>query len=458
MRTRLLNLWRQVRSSYWFVPSLMVASAIGLAFGLDPLDHLVTARADNLPDWLTLPGADNARVVLSTVAGSMITVAGVSFSVLVVAFSLAASQLGPRLLVTFMRDTGNQVVLGTFVSTFVYCLLVLRGIRSSGPGDEGWVPPVSTAFAVLLALASLGVLIYFFQHASTLIQAGHVVRTAGEQLVQEVERAFPADGGGEDEPLDEPPAPKPARLAAISDGSWRVLEAEGSGYLAPVAAAALLEVARRHDLEIEVTAMAGEFVAAGSPLARWSAAEAADDGPAGDGHVGSLRDLFLLSGQRGTAEDLQLAVDRLVEIALRAVSPGINDPFTALECIDRLAAGLALAASRPPPSRRHRDAEGRWRLTLTTPTVAGLVDSAFGPIRHYGGDDLSILLRLLEALTLIGIRGGGPGLAATLGRHLEAIRRRALGSLTEPWERERLEAWYAAAAEALGDAGAQDSL
>lgn len=167
MKPRLKHLWETLSSSLWFVPTVMTLLALGLAFGSIALDDVTGDTG-----WAYGGGPEGAREVLGTIAASMITVAGVAFSVTIVALTLASQQFGPRLLRNFMRDRGNQLVLGTVISTFTYCLIVLRSIRSSG---SEFVPLISVTFAILLALASLGVLIYFIHHAAVSIQAPEMV-------------------------------------------------------------------------------------------------------------------------------------------------------------------------------------------------------------------------------------------------------------------------------------------
>ncbi len=162
MRVRLYKFWEQLTGSFWFLPTFMVVLAIILASTTLYIDRLDIDFGVPEFSWIYSGSPDGARSILSTIASSMISVAGLTFSITIVALSLASSQLGPRLLNNFMRDKGNQIVLGTFISVFTYCLLILRSIRSL---DEiSFVPHISLTLAIVLALISLGVLIYFFHH------------------------------------------------------------------------------------------------------------------------------------------------------------------------------------------------------------------------------------------------------------------------------------------------------
>lgn len=182
VKAHLLEYWERIRSSFWFVPGILTGAAVTLASVTVALDESATVGEWMAgQNWAYTGGAEGASLVLSTVAGSMITIAGVVFSMTLVVLSLASSQLGPRLLRTFMRDTKNQVVLGAFIATFVYCLLVLRTIRRAE--DVAFVPHLSVTIGVLLAIGSLGILIYFIHHVSISIQADEVVARVHDELI-----------------------------------------------------------------------------------------------------------------------------------------------------------------------------------------------------------------------------------------------------------------------------------
>ena len=198
MRGQFFKYWDRVRSGFWFLPAVMASVAVALALVSVTVSETVT-------DWFTLHfgwtftgGAEGASAVLGIIAGSMITIAGVVFSMTLVALSLASSQLGPRLLRSFMRDSATQVVLGTFIATFLYCLLVLRTIRRAE--EVAFVPHLSVTLGVLFAVASVGVLIYFIHHVSVSIQANEIAARIGKELLEGIDRLFPEH--------DEPGAPR----------------------------------------------------------------------------------------------------------------------------------------------------------------------------------------------------------------------------------------------------------
>jgi uncharacterized membrane protein len=226
MRTQLLKYWDRLRSSFWFIPALLAAAAIVLALASVEFDRTVADRWLGRLGWVYSGGAEGAAAVLETIAGSMMTIAGVVFSMTLVALTLASSQFGPRLLRNFMRDTSNQVVLGTFVATFLYALLVLRTIRR---GEEDlFIPQLSVTIALALALAAIGVLIYFIHHVSVSIQADEIVARVGDELDHSVARLYP------EQPLREAAGdPQPASHidAFLENADARAIPAPRDGYL-----------------------------------------------------------------------------------------------------------------------------------------------------------------------------------------------------------------------------------
>ncbi|MDV2993798.1 MAG: hypothetical protein N4J56_003452 [Chroococcidiopsis sp. SAG 2025] len=184
---KLGKLWDRLHSSYWFLPTTMAVLAIALAFTMLSLDRAGFYGPLEKWGWIYTGGANGAREVLSSVAGSVISVAATAFSITIVALQLAASNYSPRLLRNFMQDTGNQLVLGTFIGTFIYCLLVLRTVRGDGDDYDSFVPQLAVTVGILLALASIGVLIFFIHHASTIIQASHIIMEASHDLHQAID-------------------------------------------------------------------------------------------------------------------------------------------------------------------------------------------------------------------------------------------------------------------------------
>jgi len=383
--------WEKLRTSYWFVPAVMTAIAAVLALAAVSADENFQEHWLIEAGWLYTGSADGARQLLATVAGSMITVAGVVFSITIVALSLASSQFGPRLLRNFMRDRGNQIVLGTFIATFVYCLLVLRTVR----GQDGsiFVPHLAVTGAVLLALASVGVLIYFIHHAAVSVQAPIIVANVGRELQNNIDTLFPEDLGHAPEDQES----KAGRQAVPEhlDSDARPVSANCDGYVQVIDNDQLMEIAVEHGLLVRVVHRPGHFVMKGDPLALVC--------PPPEKEVESrLCDAFAIGNQATPTQDVEFAVNQLVEVAVRALSPGINDPFTAAACVDQLGAALARLAGRKIPSPYRHDREGQLRVIAYPLTFADVADTAFRQIRQNGRSHAVVLTRMLETIAAVG--------------------------------------------------------
>lgn len=435
MKLFLLKHWDIVRSSFWFVPALMTTGAAMAAYAAVALDTAVTDEWLQAQPWAYTGGAEGASSVLSTIAGSMITIAGVVFSMTLVALSLATSQLGPRLLRNFMRDAVNQTVLGTFIATFVYCLMVLRSVRRAD--EELFVPHLAVTLGVLLALVSLGVLIYFIHHVSISIQADEVIARTAVELNETIDRLFPDDIGK--------PAEKVPEAATMLPGDFdrdaAAVPAPRDGYLQRIDGEALLELARSEDLVLRIERRPGQYVTERRPLATVFPG-ARIDRALGERIVAA----FVIGRQRTSAQDVEFVVEQLVEIAVRALSPGINDPFTAIACVDRLASALHRLARKEMPAPARFDDGGRLRVVAPADTFAGIVDTAFDQLRQNARSSAAVTIRLLDAIAVVATAAQAADRRDALRRQAELIARGAR-ELSERADRRIVEARHA---EALG--------
>lgn len=391
--TRLRASWEYLRGTYWAVPSAMAMAAVGLSVAMIQLDEAATAGLLDRLSWVYTGGPEGARAVLSTIAASMITVAGVTFSITIVALTLASQQFGPRLLRNFLRDLGNQVVLGTFVSTFIYCLLVLRTVR--GSDDEEFVPHLAVTVGVVLAMLSLGVLIFFIHHVATSIQASRIIANVAEDLEGAINRLFPETIGDDSATADHGGASLGESDA--SDEGTREVRAATTGYVQAIDAQGLMGVARERNVVVRVRARPGAFVRKGQVLLTI--------GPTpshGDRVDKPFQELFIIGSDRTGAQDVTFFIDQLVELAVRALSPGINDPGTARLCIDRLEQALCHLGGRRIPSPARHDEDGRVRVFACPLTFSGMVESAFNEIARYGRSSVSVTCRLLDAVRSVG--------------------------------------------------------
>lgn len=399
-----------------------------LSFAAIRLDETVSDELIGSLWWVYTGSPEGARAVLSTIASSMITVAGVTFSITTVALTLASQQFGPRLLRNFMRDLGNQITLGTFVSTFVYCLLVLRTVR--GSDESQFVPNIAVSAGVLLALASLGILIYFIHHVSTSIQAAHIIAAVAQDLHHAIERLFPARLGEGHEPEGDGSREPPP------DGDSDVAVADYDGYIQALDSDRIVAAACEHDVLVRVEKAPGRFVRAGTVLARYWP-------PRPDAAVaGALTPAFLVGAERTATQDVEFFVDQLVDVALRALSPGINDPSTAQVAIERLGAALCQLASRDIPSAYRYDAEGRLRVIARPLQFADLADAAFNPIRQYGRTSVPVSIRLLEVMGDIAQCIDREDDRLVLMRHVTMVYRGAAAATSEELDRRDLDERY----------------
>jgi len=432
LKSFLTGLWESLRSNYWFVPALMTVGAVGLSYVLLYFDRTLKMSSLSGLAWLYTGGASGARSVLSTVASSVITVAGTTFSITIAALSLASSQFGPRLLRGFLRDAGNQVVLGTFIGTFVYCLLILRMVRG---GDNAlFVPNLAVTGGVFLSLASVAVLIYFINHVSTSIQAAHVVSSVTEELIEAIDRLYPAGiGQGVSELEDVPPE--------LLSSCYNIL-ATKSGYVQILNQDKLIALAQDKDGVLEIKRRPGTFVTRGCILAVLGAAEEPDEK-----FCKQVNSAFTLGPHRTMIQDAQFGLDQLVEVASRALSPGINDPFTAIMCLDRIGQALSDLAARPMPSARRYDDKGVLRVIAEPPTFQGMADASLDQIRQYGSTSYAVTLRFLETLEAVSPQVRDDDRAVLRRQAMLAYEGRSALSASE--DRQRVASRYAETVKAL---------
>jgi len=448
MRALLFKYWERLNSSFWFLPGLMAFAAVVLSFVMVAIDRTVTDRWLRSLGWAYTGGAEGASAVLQTIAGSMITIAGVVFSLTLVALSLASSQFGPRLLRNFMRDTTNQLVLGTFVATFLYCLLVLLHIRR--PGEGGFVPSLSVSFGVVCALASLAVLIYFIHHVSISIQADEIIARVSQELFNGIDELFPEQIGEGDRKGSEcneyrsSPDSLPLCFTQFKQ-DLRAVKSTGDGYLQMVDAESLLNVAREHEIVLRIEYRPGNYVVRDNPLVTiWPAQRYSDD------LVITINTAFVLGNQRTTGQDVEFGIEQLLEVAARALSPGVNDPFTAIACVDRLGSALSRLAGRTIPSGCRYDPAGVMRVWALPTTFAQLAESAFGQFRQYARLNTAVTLRLLDTVAVVARATRRQEDRAALQRQADMLIRGARSSLPEEEDRHEAEQRYRFASQRLG--------
>ncbi len=380
--------WRRevLRTNLWFVPAVEVAGAAILFVGTYSLDRAAYDGVFTVPGWAISGSPDVARTVLTAIAAAVITVVGVVFSIVIVALTLTSTQFGPRMLRNFIRDRGTQVTLGTFVATFVYAVLTLGAV---GQGDHGsFVPHISVTMTLVLMLADLAVLIYFLHHIAAQIQLPQVIAGIAADLQGAIELQAGDQSVGTEAQLA-------ALLIANMDGQPGVVGAPRSGYLQFIQHETLVSIASEVGAVIHLRYRPGHFLVQGNAYASVWPAEAADR------VARELARAHITGPYRTLAQDVSFGVDQLVEICIRALSPAVNDTFTALTCIDWIGDSLCKVTGRWQPTRVYRDSGGEVRVITTETTWERLVRRAFEKVRQAGAGMPAVMIRQLDALAKI---------------------------------------------------------
>ncbi|MBL0419704.1 DUF2254 domain-containing protein [Ramlibacter sp. AW1] len=408
------RLWTLLRSSLWFVPTIMVLVSIAAAVGLVEMSELV--GDEMVAQWprLLAAGADGSRAMLSAIATSMITVAGVVFSITIVALSMAASQYSPRVLRNFMRDRPTQYVLGIFVGCFAYCLVVLRTIRSSDEELGNFIPAAAVLGAMAYAFAAIALLIFFIHHVAQSIQASFIVARIADEADKAIANLFPEEIG-EGPARTDPPV-------VVVPMAWTGIRAASEGYLTAVASDDLLSCACAQDRVVRLRPRIGDFVMRDSVVVEMSGCA-----PIDEAQEKLLLDAITLGRQRTVEQDPIFAIQQLVDVAVKALSPGINDPTTAALCVDRLAALLSRLARRRMPDP-YRMADGKLRVIAPVPDFRDIVIRSFGAVVHHARQEPLLLARILERLRPIGEATDDPQRRRAIAWVATAIRR----SLADP--------------------------
>lgn len=432
MKTKLGKVWDSLHNSFWFVPSVMVFGAIALAYVMLSLDHSDRDWLEKVP-LMYGRGPEGAREVLSTVAGSMVSVATTAFSIVIVALQLASGQFGPRLLGNFMRDTGNQIVLGTFISTFVYCLLILRTVNSVD--DDEFVPHLSVAFSLVLAIFGVAVLIYFLHHVATSIQAQQVIANVGAELNDTIKRLFPQKVGRST--AKDKQEIKNTDIPDDFEEEASPIKSDKSGYIQAIDNEELIEIAAKFDVIVRINYRPGDYVVKGNDLVSvWHGQQMNKK------LAKKLKSIFIIDNQRSPKQDVEFSINELVEIAVRALSTGVNDPFTAIRCIDQLSAALCQFAQREIPSRYRYDDHKKLRAIAEPTTFASVVDTAFNQIRQAGQTDVAVTIRLLEAIARIAEYTTSKEQRSVLLRHAQMIERGSHEGVAEKLDQKDIQERY----------------
>lgn len=390
MKTRLIFYWEQIKSSFWFIPLIMVLAAIAASSGFLYLDDIYKAKPEGILVWFYSGGADSARSILSTIAGAMLTVAGTVFSITLVALSLATSHFGSRLIRNFMNDRLNQSVLGIFVATFIYCLIILKTVKSED--YSGFVPNISVLFAILISIVNIFLLIIFIHHVAVSIQAENVIAEVQVNLQKSLHILFPGGLGDELENDHEMIFHEAKDELPIES---YVLSSK-SGYLQALSQQDILKLSVEHNLLLSIVHRQGEYVIENSELVHIHSANGISEKLRSE-----ITDTIIIGKHRTLTLDPEFAINQMVEIACRALSPGINDPYTAISCIDNLSSSLCQLMHTGFPSPYRYDNNKNLRVIAFPLTFPEAIDTSYTQIREYGRENPAILISLMKAVKRI---------------------------------------------------------
>jgi len=389
---RLIAAFDEIRASFGFPTGVAMLLGIVLGLGLPTLDNALNVQ---LP-VLAFDSQSSARSLLETIATATTAVAGLSFSVTVVALTLASQQLSPRVLRSFRRDRLSQITLALFLGTFVYSLVLLVRLGISGESAEP--PNLSLTLAVLLALAAFGTFAGFIAHIINLLQPSTVISAVHDDAVKASRKRFP---GGPGEPEDEAHAAGLA-VGAINQNSSRAVEARTAGYLTMVDTGPLIEAAAEADAVLRQCVFVGSYVLPGVKIAEIAAPIGTDpDSAVIDKFERAVHGCFVLGGERTLVQDIAFPVRQLADIALKGLSPGVNDPTTSENAIDALGSFLIEFVKSERPSLIRVDEAGEPRLVAKAPNVDDLLRLGFEQVRISAEPHPLILDRMLVLLNLI---------------------------------------------------------
>lgn len=433
MKTKLRQLWHLLTDSLWFIPGLLILSAMSLGLLLVELEVYFPFEGEKNYPLLFGVGAEGSRGMLSAIASSMLTVAGLSFTLTLSAISQVSSQYSPRLLRNFMSDRVNQFVMGYFTGSFAYCLIVLRTIRG---GDEGtFVPSIAVLGGLLLALGGVLALILFIHHIAESMQAGTIVYKIMVETGDAIEELFPQELG---EPVIADTLRQQAEALCSADKGWTMVKAPKSGYLQAIDTDTLLDWATEQRAIIRLEHDVGAFVGQGVPLLSVRFDE--------EGHSGTtdwmtdLRDTIHLERYRAVDQDVRFGIQQMVDVATSALSPSVNDTTTAIMAIEHLGVVMNKLVARPFPSPYRTDSD-QLRIIARTVSYEEYISEAFDLIRISSKGNHTVFVALLSVLNQLKQQVSQPNRIPAIHRQIALVHEFANQSLATDYEKKRVSAF-----------------
>ena len=435
MNTRFRQYWQQLQESLWFVPGLMVLTSFGLAYGLVEFDATTNWHGAKRYPFLFGNGADGARGMLSAIAGSMLTVATLAFSLTLATISQVSSQYSPRVLRNFMRDRVNQVVMGYFVSVFAYCLIVLGTIR--GTDEIKFVPATAVLVGLLLALGGVAALIFFIHHIAESLQTGTIVQRVFQEIDHAIIDLFPEQFG---QPIDDPAKAKAALAYADEQVGWQPVLSKQTGYLQQINTEELLNWAKRHRVVLRIERPMGAFVGDGTVLFSVRSDMERPD-PTDVDWPDDLMNYVSIGRHRNIEQDVGFGIQQLVDITLKALSPGINDTTTAIMAIDYLGAIGERLAKREFPARLRSDGQ-HLRVLVRADDFESYMRLAFDLPRINAKGNFAVFRRLLRALALVASAACSRDRLPVLREQASLLLTCAKETLTTDYEKKQVQELY----------------
>jgi uncharacterized membrane protein len=387
---KILFFWNELKSSFWFIPVLIITISVPAAMGFVYLDGTINLSQDGLKRFFFVSSADSARSILTTISGAMIGVAGTVFSVTLVALTLASSQFGPRLIKNFMYVRLNQVVLGSYVSTYLYCLIVLNSIKDMD--GFTFIPSISIFLAIIIAVVNIILLIVFIHQIAMSIQANKVISDIHEFVSSQVKTLFPDELGVESD------AKNSIQADTIKSQSETItyIKSTKSGYLQYIDSESLLDIMMAENSLLELNVKPGDYIVENIEIGKIYHSRKTDENK-----LANVSSHFIIGKSRTSQQDFEFSIHQMVEIASRALSTGVNDPYTAIACIDNLTAIMSDLAQIDFPSKYRFDKENELRVIAVTLSFEGILDAAFNQIRQFSAGSSAVIIRLMEALLTI---------------------------------------------------------
>ncbi len=380
----------ELKATFWLVPVLIIVLSILLSIGFVYIDQITTISKDGLGRFFFVNSVDSARSILSTISGAMIGVAGTVFSVTLVALTLASSQLGPRLIKNFMYIRLNQIVLGSYISTYLYCLIVLNSIQENN--GFTFIPSLSILLAIIAAILNIILLIVFIHQIAVSIQADKVISDISAFIYKQVRVLFPErlseeKDGDNDLPVD---AIKSKYTNIIS------VKCPKSGYLQYIDSESLLDLMITFNALFEMNYRPGDYMVEDNEIGKLYTNDNLEKDK-----LERILSSFVIGKTKTSQQDLEFSINQMVEIAVRALSSGVNDPYTAIACIDNLTATMCYLAQVKFPSKYLVDHDKKLRVIADVLDFEGVLDAAFNQIRQFSVGSTSVIIRLMEVLIII---------------------------------------------------------